>query len=251
MPPYAWSISVGALPPGLTVTTGGSVSGTPTAAGTFAFTVHVVDTVAGSAIVKRSIPVAPYLAVSGSCSSPQCNVEQECVTICGAFGSQSGGVAPFSYTVTGGALPTGMGLSGLSLTGAFPPETVGAAPQPWRFQVTVSDSLGASSNVTAVFHVFPHIALTSGSCAGGTGVVFTCAMPFAGGSKAVSGALVKGTLPPGAQIGVDPVNMQLLLTIPAQKTSAIYTADLTVTDSSPCGPSASCTSAPATETIRV
>jgi hypothetical protein len=41
--PYTWSISAGALPPGLSISTGGEISGTPTGTGTFNFTVQVVD----------------------------------------------------------------------------------------------------------------------------------------------------------------------------------------------------------------
>ena len=42
--PYSWSISSGALPAGLTLTAGtGSISGTPTASGSFSFTAKVTD----------------------------------------------------------------------------------------------------------------------------------------------------------------------------------------------------------------
>lgn len=210
VPPYTWSISVGSLPAGLTASTGGTVSGTPAAAGTFAFTVHVQDAVAGSAIVNRSVAVAPYLAVSGLCNNPHCNVEQGCATVCGSFGSQAGGVGPYSYGVTGGALPTGMGLSALSLSGSFPPEPAGAAPQPWRFQVTVTDSFGASATVLAVFHVFPHVAFTvsSDSCTAAT-APYTCSsskLAYTGGTagadpkvvvSAVNAPNYKNQLPPG------------------------------------------------------
>lgn len=48
-PPYTWSIAAGALPPGITLgATTGTLSGTPTAAGTYTFTVRVTDNVGGS-----------------------------------------------------------------------------------------------------------------------------------------------------------------------------------------------------------
>lgn len=43
-PPYAWSVSLGTLPAGLTLNAGsGVISGTPTAAGSTTFAVHVAD----------------------------------------------------------------------------------------------------------------------------------------------------------------------------------------------------------------
>ena len=41
--PYTWSLSVGALPAGLTLSSDGVVSGTPAANGYFAFSVQVLD----------------------------------------------------------------------------------------------------------------------------------------------------------------------------------------------------------------
>jgi len=41
--PYSWSLTSGTLPAGLSLSTGGVISGTPTAAGTFSFTVTVTD----------------------------------------------------------------------------------------------------------------------------------------------------------------------------------------------------------------
>jgi hypothetical protein len=41
--PYSWSMISGSLPPGLTLATNGVITGTPTALGTFSFTVQVRD----------------------------------------------------------------------------------------------------------------------------------------------------------------------------------------------------------------
>ena len=42
-PPYVWSIISGALPAGLTLSSGGLISGTPTTSGLSTFTVFVLD----------------------------------------------------------------------------------------------------------------------------------------------------------------------------------------------------------------
>ncbi|MEP7329686.1 MAG: beta-propeller fold lactonase family protein, partial [Betaproteobacteria bacterium] len=58
-PPYAWSISSGALPPGLVLNTkSGVVSGTATTAGTYSFMVGLADSTGGTDTVTRNITVA-------------------------------------------------------------------------------------------------------------------------------------------------------------------------------------------------
>src|ERR1035437_9444244 len=55
VPPTTFSITVGALPNGLTLNAAsGAVSGTPTRPGTFAFTVQVADSMGGVASVACS-----------------------------------------------------------------------------------------------------------------------------------------------------------------------------------------------------
>jgi hypothetical protein len=54
-PPYVFSVIVGSLPPGLTLSAAGQISGTPTAIGSFDFTVRITD----SAIVP-CVTEQPY-----------------------------------------------------------------------------------------------------------------------------------------------------------------------------------------------
>ncbi len=58
--PYTWSLvsGLGTLPPGLSLSTGGVIAGTPTTAGTYNFTVRVTDNVAATAQKALSIVVA-------------------------------------------------------------------------------------------------------------------------------------------------------------------------------------------------
>ena len=58
--PYTWSLVAGqgTLPPGLSLATGGSISGTPTTAGTYNFTVKVTDAASATAQKALSIVVA-------------------------------------------------------------------------------------------------------------------------------------------------------------------------------------------------
>jgi hypothetical protein len=72
--PYAWSLASGSLPPGLTLSSNGILSGTPSEQGTFTFRVEAEDSAAGSVqrdftIVVLEGPSPYYLNVSldGAC----------------------------------------------------------------------------------------------------------------------------------------------------------------------------------------
>ena len=60
VPPYRWSLIGGQLPPGLSLTTSpGRITGTPTAAGTFSFTLRVDDDGGQTATRQFSITISP------------------------------------------------------------------------------------------------------------------------------------------------------------------------------------------------
>jgi hypothetical protein len=56
--PFTWMVAVGHLPPGVTLT-GGHLGGTPTAAGTFTFTIKVTDSAGNQATELGSITISP------------------------------------------------------------------------------------------------------------------------------------------------------------------------------------------------
>lgn len=249
-PPYSWSISSGSLPIGLTLSAS-SVSGTPSIAGPFSFTVQVADSGGGTAGVGKSVTIAASLAVSGSCTT-QCSVEEGCVTVCGTVGSQSGGIAPYTYALTGGALPSGMSLNGLSLAGPFPrgQRSVTGAPIPYKLTVKVTDALGAQGSVDATFNVFAHLAfaINSAKC---PSAIRGCSMQltYTGGTPGidpkvnvikVSAPNYKDALPTGFNAytkgGV------LFIVIPAQPNGWSGTITLSLVDQSPCGPGYTCSS---------
>ncbi|GAF87761.1 unnamed protein product, partial [marine sediment metagenome] len=55
VPSYTWIISSGALPAGLSLSTTGEISGTPTATGTYNFTVEVQD--ANNLVVSKGFSI--------------------------------------------------------------------------------------------------------------------------------------------------------------------------------------------------
>ena len=63
-PPLTWALETGSLPPGLTLATDGAITGTPTATGTFDFTLVVTDADGLTATSDQTITIAP------GCASP-------------------------------------------------------------------------------------------------------------------------------------------------------------------------------------
>lgn len=57
--PYTWSLAGGALPAGVTLSSAGALSGSPTTAGTYSFTVQVSDGLGSTATQQFTITIAP------------------------------------------------------------------------------------------------------------------------------------------------------------------------------------------------
>jgi hypothetical protein len=240
-PPYTWSISSGALPGGLALGSS-SISGTPSASGAFTFSVKALDTASAAAEVAQSVTIVPALSVAGICEASPCSVEQGCDTVCGGFGTQTGGLPPYSY-VASGALPPTTSLNGLSLAGMF---TQAAS---FSFAVKVTDALGATVAIKVNFNVFPHIYLR-GNIFSVPLTGLTVALPYSGGSGVPKVTLGKGALPPGATLAVDPKTSQVVITVPPQRLSGSYPFVLVLTDGSPCSASSNCSTS-ANVTINV
>jgi hypothetical protein len=137
--PLTWSISAGSLPGGLTLDAAqGTITGSPTAAGAFNFTVKVADSDKESDTDTQALRItvaAPPLAVTtGSLPAGTLGVAYSQTL------AASGGAGGNVWSVIAGSLPAGLTLSGSgTISGA--PTAAGTS----NFTVAVKDS----SNTTA------------------------------------------------------------------------------------------------------
>lgn len=135
--PYTYAVSAGALPAGLTLNTAtGALSGTPTVAGNFTFSIRATDSTTGTA---ATVTNAYTLALS----APTITINPATLPA-GVFSvaynqtlSATGGTAPYTYAVTVGALPAGVTLSSAGVLSGTP--TVSGA---FAFTVRATDNLG-------------------------------------------------------------------------------------------------------------
>jgi hypothetical protein len=156
--PYTWSISAGTLPPGLSFSSTGCITGTPTAAQSAAsVTFKVTDSLSPTpqtATVTLPMTVASTaLSLSaGTCTGSAMNGTQY-LAYGGCTLSGSGGAAPvYSWLTTQNysALPPGLVLN--SSTGAITGTNYGQGEYIVLFSFT--DALGTSVNLSPVtFHL--------------------------------------------------------------------------------------------------
>ncbi|HTM14238.1 MAG TPA: putative Ig domain-containing protein [Bryobacteraceae bacterium] len=183
--PYTFTITQGALPPGLQMDGTGAITGTPTHAGQYAFTISAVDSVNISGSGIASITVAGTSLTVSPVSIPQGYVGVAYAPI--TF-SVSGGVPPYVLSAT--SLPPGMTFNPTTWVLSGTP-TIGGSYSVDFLATDQAGDVGTSSSLLPVPDIIP-ATLTDGSIGTAYGAGFS-AIGFA-----VTPTLsVSGTLPPG------------------------------------------------------
>ncbi|MBR7635740.1 putative Ig domain-containing protein [Janthinobacterium lividum] len=137
--PYTYAVTAGSLPAGMSLSGAGSLSGTPTAGGTFNFTVRATDSLAANGTRAYALTVnAPTITVAPTV--------MPAMTVGLAYSqgiTAANGTATYTYAITGGSLPTGLSLAANGTLSGTP--TVAG---PYNFTVSATDSSGGSGPYT-------------------------------------------------------------------------------------------------------
>ncbi len=176
---YTYGV-IGALPPGL-VLSGDTLSGTPTRTGTFTFGIIAEDAYACPASRPYTLAVVCPAITLSPASLPAAVKGQaydQALT-------PSAGVSPFTFDLTGGALPDGITLSSDGVVSGTP-----SVSGSFNLTVTVTDANGCTGTGSYTFATytsgFHDDGNTSALCVDGTTGAFQWATP---GGKTFTGTL--------------------------------------------------------------
>jgi hypothetical protein len=129
--------ATGTLPSGVTLTSAGVLSGTPTATGSFPITLTATNGIGEPASQSFTLTVSLPPLVIGTGSLPGGTVGTAYSQVVDA----SGGLAPYTWSISGGALPAGLSLSAQTGTISGNPSAAGTAD----FTVEVTDTDGSTA----------------------------------------------------------------------------------------------------------
>ncbi len=187
---YTWTKSSGSLPAGLSLTSAGTISGTPTATGTATFSVQVTDSDSDTATASLTITVNAALSVTTT-TLPAGTVNVSYSQTLAA----TGGVSPYTWSVSAGSLPAGLTLT--ASTGAISgtPTTVSTAVS-FTVKVTDADSNAATQSLSIT--VSAGLAVSTTSLGAGTvNVSYSQTLTATGGVSPYTWSISSGSLPAG------------------------------------------------------
>ena len=189
-----FTLSAGALPSGLSLSSGGAITGTPSAAGPYTFTVHVVDSGGSTGSRAYTVNIGGNILAVTPAMQPGGTVG---VGYSQNFGA-TGGTGSYTFARTSGALPTGLSLTaGGTLSGT--PSTSGT----FNFDVTATDTNfnTGTRSYSITINLAPLTITPASLPAGTTGTVYNATLTGNGGTAPYNFSVISGALPTGLTLG--------------------------------------------------
>jgi len=222
---YTWSLTSGTMPPGLTLSGGGSITGMPssTTGSPFSFTVTVMDS--GSNTVSKPFSLSVNAGPSITTTSPVPSGELNLSYTPFAF-NVVGGTSPYTWSMTSGTLPPGMTLSSAGVLSGTPTSNTGS---PFSFTVTVKDSLNSSTSAPFQITIAGALSITTSTLPDGImGTPYSTSLTAGGGLSPYTWSVSSGSLPAGLTLNT---STGAITGTPTTATSGPVAVGFTVKDS--------------------
>jgi hypothetical protein len=190
--PYSWSVQ-GALPPGLTLTTSGQLSGTPTATGTFTPSLSLTDALGQALSGPASLVIYEPPAITTTQYADGYVGDAYTTPAAGA-----GGKAPLTWSLASGALPAGVSLN--ATTGALSGTPTQAGPFSFTLQVRDANNEEASRPLQGTLYAPPALTSPATLPSAYAGQPYTAALTATGGKGTLTFSIASGALPSGLSL---------------------------------------------------
>lgn len=228
--PYTWSVIAGALPASLSLNAStGLVSGVPTASGTSNFTVQAAD----SSVPARTGGMPFSLVVNPQLSFSITSLPDAAVGIAyDAIASVSGGLAPYTWSISSGSLPPGLSLN--SSTGSITGTPTVAGSFGLGLKVTDSSAPQQTAKFFSGINVYPQLMITSTSLPdGAVGSPYNATLTASGGTGSYTWSIASGAPPDGISLDA---TTGILSGTPTSAGQANFTVQVTDTANPPQTP---------------
>lgn len=224
LPPLTWTVKSGLLPSGLSLSSSGVLSGTPSVAGTYRLRLKVADSsmdpVTESVTYKLTVNPVP-LSISTASMAPATVGTPYTATL-----SATGGISPYYFSLAGGSPPDGLQISPAGAVSGTP-----TTPGTFHISIRVKDSsaqqLSTSRNFKFVVDPMPLVISTTGLPAASLNNPYAAALATSGGTAPYTWQLAGGHLPPGI-VMTSAGYLSGITSLPG-----VYTFSVEVADSSP------------------
>jgi hypothetical protein len=220
-----WSVATGSLPAGLTLSTAGAISGTPTTSGSSNFTVQAKDSGTPQQMAQQTLTVTIYSGLTITTTTlPNGAVNS---TYSAALTS-AGGAGSVTWSVSEGSLPTGLTLSTAGVISGTP-----TASGLVNFTVSATDSSSPPQSKTQALSIMisPALSITTTSLPAGTlGASYSQNIQTSGGTLPITWSVATGGFPAGLTLAGNSSGVGVISGTPT--TAASYTFTVTAKDSS-------------------
>jgi hypothetical protein len=224
LPPLNWAVKSGSLPAGLSLSGSGTLSGTPTAAGTSRFTIKLSDSSTNPLVSTGNYEIAvnPVPLSLATTSFPPATVG----TPYSATVTATGGTSPYFFSIVRSSLPAGLQMTSAGAISGTPTK-----PGTFRVRIRAKDSSSKQLSTTRSFKVvvdpLPMVISTTGVPAASLNNPYAAALATTGGTAPYTWQVTSGTLPSGIVMS----SAGYLSGITSR--AGVYTFTVEVTDSSP------------------